>query len=116
MYHTFIFYSFFLVFLAAIANLYRTSSRIVSHFYLTSEWLKAKKVEIISKITRLIDYSVLLELEKILAISEQQTNEWDSLTALDKAKIEKGLDSIQKGKVISHSMVKEKIDQFIKEL
>ena len=65
--------------------------------------IEAKKVELISKITRLIDYSVLLELEKILYKSEQE-------------KIEKGLDSIKKGKVISHSIVKEKINQFIKEL
>ena len=73
-------------------------------------------MELISKITRLIDYSVLLELEKILYKSEQESEEWDSLTNLEKEKIEKGLDSIKKGKVISHSIVKEKINQFIKEL
>ena len=78
--------------------------------------IEAKKVELISKITRLIDYSVLLELEKILYKSEQESEEWDSLTNIEKEKIEKGLDSIKKGKVISHSVVKEKINQFIKEL
>ncbi|MBP9888248.1 MAG: hypothetical protein KBF93_18260 [Leptospiraceae bacterium] len=78
--------------------------------------IEAKKVELISKITRLIDYSVLLELEKILYKSEQESEDWDSLTNLEKEKIEKGLDSIKKGKVISHSIVKEKINQFIKEL
>lgn len=78
--------------------------------------IEAKKVELISKITRLIDYSVLLELEKILYKSEQDSEEWDSLTNIEKEKIEKGLDSIKKGKVISHSVVKETINQFIKEL
>ena len=39
--------------------------------------IEAKKVELISKITRLIDYSVLLELEKILYKSEQESEEWD---------------------------------------
>ena len=78
--------------------------------------IEAKKVELISKITRLIDYSVLLELEKILSKSEQESEEWDSLTNVEKEKIERGLDSIKKGKVISHSVVKETINQFIKEL
>ncbi len=78
--------------------------------------IEAKKVELISKITRLIDYSVLLELEKILYKSEQESEEWDSLTNVEKEKIERGLDSIKKGKVISHSVVKETINQFIKEL
>jgi hypothetical protein len=78
--------------------------------------MEAKKVELISKITRLIDYSVLLELEKVLYLSEQETEHWDSLTNLEKEKIEKGLESIKQGKVISHAVVKEKIDKFIKEL
>jgi methionine synthase II (cobalamin-independent) len=78
--------------------------------------IEAKKVELISKITRLIDYSVLLELEKILYKSEEESEEWDSLTNIEKEKIEKGLYSIKKGKVISHSVVTETINQFIKEL
>jgi hypothetical protein len=78
--------------------------------------IEAKKLELISKITRLIDYSVLLELEKILYLSEQETDHWDTLTNFEKEKIEKGLDSIQKGKIISNAAVKQKIDQFIKEL
>lgn len=49
--------------------------------------IEAKKVELISKITRLIDYSVLLELEKILYKSEQESEDWDSLTNLEKEKI-----------------------------
>ncbi len=64
----------------------------------------------------MIDYSVLLELEKILSISEKETEHWDNLTNSEKEKLEQGLDSIQKGKVISHAVVKEKIDKFIKEL
>ena len=64
----------------------------------------------------MIDYSILLELEKILYLSEQETEEWDTLTNLEKEKIEKGLDSIKQGKVISHATAKQKIDQFIKEL
>lgn len=78
--------------------------------------IEAKKVELISKITRLIDYSILLELEKILYLSEQETEEWDTLTISEKEKIEKGLDSIKKGKVISNKIVKETINQYIKEL
>ncbi len=78
--------------------------------------IEAKKVELISKITRLIDYFILLELEKILYLSEQETEEWDTLTKSEKEKIEKGLDSIKKGKVISNKIVKETINTFIKEL
>ena len=77
--------------------------------------MEAKKIELISKITRLIDYTVLLELEKILYLSEQETDHWSNLTTSEKEKIEKGLDSIKQGKVISHKVVKQKIDQFISE-
>ena len=76
--------------------------------------MEAKKVELISKITRLIDYDVLLELEKILYLSEQETEHWDTLANWEKEKIEKGLDSIKQGKVISHNVVKQKINQHLK--
>ena len=78
--------------------------------------LEAKKIELISKITRLIDYSVLLELEKILYKSEQESEDWDSLSNMEKEKIEKGLDSIKKGKVISHSVVNETVKKHIQKL
>jgi predicted Rossmann-fold nucleotide-binding protein len=72
--------------------------------------IEAKKLELISKITRLLNYSVLLELEKILKLTEEE--HWDTLTNWEKEKIEQGLESIKQGKVISHTDAKRNIESF----
>jgi hypothetical protein len=78
--------------------------------------MEAKKVELIAQITRIIDYDALLKIEKILHSFEQETEHWKSLSRQDKQKLEKGLQDIKKGKVISNHAVKKKIDKFIQEL
>ncbi len=78
--------------------------------------MEAKKVELIAQITRIIDYDVLLELEKFLYSFEHDTEHWKKLSKQDRQKLEKGLQDIKKGKVLSHSAVKKKIDKYIQEL
>lgn len=78
--------------------------------------LEAKKVEVISRITRLIDYKTLLKIEKLLSAFEEDTEEWETLSPKDRERLEKGLSSINQGKVLSNAAVKERIGNFIKAL
>ncbi|MDX1957606.1 MAG: hypothetical protein SFU98_03485 [Leptospiraceae bacterium] len=78
--------------------------------------LEAKKLELIAQITRIIDYDTLVQVEKILATFDEDTKHWKNLSKQEKLKIEKGLLDIKKGKVISNSSVKKKIDKYIQEM
>lgn len=78
--------------------------------------LEAKKIELIAKITRLVDFNVLLKIEKILHVSEEESEEWNLLSPDTKMKIEQGLNSIKNGKVLSNEEAKQRIDKYIKEL
>lgn len=74
--------------------------------------LESKKVQVISLITFLSDFNVLIEIEKLLLNRDDfvKTTKWER-SALDEA-----LQDIKAGNLTSHELVKEEIDLYVETL
>ncbi len=74
--------------------------------------LESKKVQVISLITFLSDFNVLIEIEKLLLNRDDfvKTTKWER-SALDEA-----LQDIKTGNLTSHELVKEEIDLYVETL
>jgi hypothetical protein len=74
--------------------------------------LESKKVQVISLITFLSDFNVLIEIEKLILNREDfiKINEWER-NALDVAMLD-----IKAGRLTPHKLANEKIDAYVEAL
>lgn len=84
---------------------------------ITINEVDTKKLEIISKIIQIIDPILLFEIEKILFEFEINKNEEiEPLTEWEKRELDKGIESMKKGRVIPHEQVQIRINKFIENI
>ncbi|MCB1160401.1 MAG: hypothetical protein H7A25_21130 [Leptospiraceae bacterium] len=76
--------------------------------------IEAKKVELIAKITRIVDVEILLQLEELLLQLEPE--EHIELQDWEREELAKGMKSIEEGKLYSHSEVNKRIDSILENL
>ncbi|MEM7180125.1 MAG: hypothetical protein AAF518_04380 [Spirochaetota bacterium] len=76
--------------------------------------LEAKKVELIAKITRILEPEILLQLEELLLQLESENTM--ELQDWQKAELDKGMESIENGRVFTHSEVNKRMDGIIESL
>lgn len=70
--------------------------------------LEAIKLDLIAWLSKLEDQDTIEYLQVVKESQEAGTDWWDELTEVQKEGIEKGLNDIKEGRVISHEEVRKK--------
>jgi predicted transcriptional regulator len=76
--------------------------------------LEQRKIQLIAMITQLNDSDVLDAIENLLL--ESKKDWWDTISEAEKKAIDRGLDDIKNGRVVSHEQVMKEIDKKFKNL
>jgi len=76
--------------------------------------IETKKVQLISIITQVYNFDVLVEIENLLI--NTKVDWWTTISKAEKKAIDEGLDDIKNGRVLSHQQVMQEFNSRYKEL
>ncbi|MCK9639734.1 MAG: hypothetical protein M0R39_07455 [Prolixibacteraceae bacterium] len=78
--------------------------------------ISAEKLDIIQRICEIQDDDLIDLIKNIIDIPQASKSDWwDQITQEEKESINRGLDDLQKGRVHSHELIREKYEKWLKD-